>query len=147
MRSSSEEGSYLRLVDFLSLKSRPRVIKKKKKLPCRRRCRAAWGPCFSPGLGSHRLPTNRSIEFFCNCGKSTGFYGRKTPPISFRHGTFKVMTKRFRCFFLAGSGSRRLPPIRSVSLQSYPPLATPCPDSQGASKSFDFRGHVPASRG
>ena len=23
----------------------------------------------------------------------------------------------------------------------------PCPDSQGANTSFDFRGHVPASRG
>ena len=31
MRSSSKVGSYLRLVDFLSLNSRPRVIKKKKK--------------------------------------------------------------------------------------------------------------------
>ena len=31
MRSSSEEGSYLGLVDFVSLISRPRVIKKKKK--------------------------------------------------------------------------------------------------------------------
>ena len=29
MRSGSEEGSYLRLVDFVSLISRPRVIKKK----------------------------------------------------------------------------------------------------------------------
>ena len=31
MRSSSEEGSYVRLVEFVSLNSRPRVIKKKKK--------------------------------------------------------------------------------------------------------------------
>ena len=30
-RSSSKEDSYLRLVDFVSLNSRPRVIKKKKK--------------------------------------------------------------------------------------------------------------------
>ena len=31
MRSSTEEDSYLRLVDFVSLNSRPRVMKKKKK--------------------------------------------------------------------------------------------------------------------
>ena len=31
MRSSSKEGSYLRLVDFVSLNSRPRGIKKKKR--------------------------------------------------------------------------------------------------------------------
>jgi len=31
MRSSSKEGSYLRLVDFVSLNSRPRAIRKKKK--------------------------------------------------------------------------------------------------------------------
>jgi len=31
MTSDSEEGSYFRLIDFVSLKSRPRVIKKKKR--------------------------------------------------------------------------------------------------------------------
>ena len=31
MRSISKEGSYLRLADFVSLNSRPRVIKKKTK--------------------------------------------------------------------------------------------------------------------
>ena len=31
MKSSSKEGSYLMLVDFVSLESRPRLIKKKKK--------------------------------------------------------------------------------------------------------------------
>ena len=31
MRSSSKEGSYLRLVDFVSLNSRPRVIKKRRR--------------------------------------------------------------------------------------------------------------------
>ena len=34
MRSGSEEGSYLRLVDFVSLNARPRVIKKKKRSIC-----------------------------------------------------------------------------------------------------------------
>ena len=35
MRSSSEEGSYVRLVDFVSLNSRPRVKKKKEEAQSR----------------------------------------------------------------------------------------------------------------
>ena len=44
MRSSSEEGSYLRLVDCCSTYSRPRVIRKRKK--------KIWGETFPKKGGS-----------------------------------------------------------------------------------------------
>ena len=47
MRSSSKEGSYLRLVDFVSLNSRPRVIKKRKRrlVSNKEEAGAGWRHC------------------------------------------------------------------------------------------------------
>ena len=58
MRSSSEEGSYSRLVDFVSLNSRPRVIKKKRKKHLRSRP--------EPRVVPHRSWCRESRSDCCN---------------------------------------------------------------------------------
>ena len=39
--------------------------------------------------------------------------------------------------------------VRCKGYRSHPSVVvkSPCPDSQGGNKPFDFRGHVPPSRG
>ena len=48
--------------------------------------------------------------------------------------------------FMQVDGSVARPP-KLAAAAAVMRLTVSCPDSQGANKSFDFRGHVPASRG